>query len=177
MKCLFPRDSGIFLVTLRVLFIGLVLLLSWTGQKSSRCYSRLHIVLHNEIHSAVFDVTTCQSNFAQYGIASRRISGRSRLGRWERDCQSHQSLHCAFRCAKQYASDCSQWSEEVGPKTSTRMVASCSPHDSSLWNLSSWTLKSAPSLSLLESWRSSNGDYYHIYWTLNPNLQILYPGW
>ena len=25
-------------------------------------YSRLHIVLHNEIHSAAFDVTTCQSN-------------------------------------------------------------------------------------------------------------------
>ena len=47
--------------------------------------SRLHIVLHNEIHSA-FDVTTAPVN---------------RINRIP-----HQSLRRAFRCAKQYASDC-----------------------------------------------------------------------
>jgi len=65
----------------------------------------LHIVLHNEIRSTAFDVTTCQSNLTEYGLARRRISGH---GRWECDCQSHQSLHRVYRCAKQYANDCSQ---------------------------------------------------------------------
>ena len=68
-------------------------------------YSHLHIVLHNEIHSAAFDVTTCQSNLTEYGLARRRIFGH---GRWECDCQSHQSLRRAFRCAKRYASDCNK---------------------------------------------------------------------
>jgi len=65
-------------------------------------YSRLHIVLYNEIRSAAFDMTTCQSNLTEYGLARRRISGH---GRWECDCQSHQSLHRAYRCAKQYANE------------------------------------------------------------------------
>jgi len=35
-------------------------------------YRRLHVVLHNEIHSAAFDVTTCQSDIAEFwGFSSQ----------------------------------------------------------------------------------------------------------
>jgi len=39
---------------------------------TSTGYGRLHIVLHNEIHSAAFDVTTCQSDVAEFwGFSSQ----------------------------------------------------------------------------------------------------------
>jgi len=42
-----------------------------TGHTNLWIQLQSHIVLHNEIRSAAFDVTTCQSNLTEYGLARR----------------------------------------------------------------------------------------------------------